>query len=90
MSSDTLDGGEGDDVLTGGGFIDIDTFIFGGGNDIITDYERISDHCSNVAVDILEDMIGSLEMHEYHLSEDYRQDDRFKEYFNEYKLRYKL
>ena len=58
--------------------------------DLLTDYERISDHCSNVAVDILEDMIGSLEMHEYHLSEDYRQDDRFKEYFNEYKLRYKL
>ena len=62
-------------------------FVF---NDLLTDYERISDHCSNVAVDILEDMIGSLEMHEYHLSEDYRQDDRFKEYFNEYKLRYKL
>ena len=45
MSSDTLDGGEGDDVLTGGGFIDIDTFIFGGGNDIITDY-GISDRIS--------------------------------------------
>lgn len=62
-------------------------FVF---NDLLTDYERISDHCSNVAVDIIEGMEGVLESHEYHLSEDYRQDDRFKGYFNDYKLKYKL
>ena len=62
-------------------------FVF---NDLLTDYERISDHCSNVAVDIIEGMEGVLESHEYHLSEDYRQDDRFKGYFNDYKLKYRL
>lgn len=60
-------------------------FVF---NDLLTDYERIADHCSNVAVDILETGGTDLRSHEYHQSLNYREDDIFKDYFNEYKSKY--
>ena len=62
-------------------------FVF---NDILTDYERISDHCSNVAVDILESVSGDKGLHEHHNSPDFRTDDTFKVYFEEYKRAYVL
>lgn len=62
-------------------------FVF---NDILTDYERISDHCSNVAVDILESENDEIQKHEYHSSEDFRQDDFFKDHFGEFKRKYAL
>ena len=60
-------------------------FVF---NDMLTDYERISDHCSNVAVDILESGPDAVAAHEYHMNHDYRADEHFKRYFNEYKEKY--
>ena len=60
-------------------------FVF---NDMLTDYERISDHCSNLAIDIIESGPDRVEAHEYHMNHDYRNDDSFVEYFNEYKERY--
>ena len=60
-------------------------FVF---NDMLTDYERISDHCSNVAVDILESGPDAVAAHEYHMNHDYRADEQFKQYFNEYKEKY--
>ena len=62
-------------------------FVF---NDLLTDYERISDHCSNVAIDVLEQGSGELNAHEYehHLSED--PDDTYKRYFEEYKAAFVL
>ncbi|MBQ6314257.1 MAG: Na/Pi cotransporter family protein, partial [Mogibacterium sp.] len=62
-------------------------FVF---NDLLTDYERISDHCSNVAVDIIEAGNDALEAHEYHMSEDFRTNEVFKGFFNEYKTKYAL
>ena len=62
-------------------------FVF---NDILTDYERISDHCSNVAVDILESVSGDKGLHEHHNSPDFRTNDTFKSYFEEYKRAYAL
>jgi phosphate:Na+ symporter len=60
-------------------------FVF---NDLLTDYERISDHCSNIAVDIIESGQDGVEAHEYHMNHDYRNDDSFKNLFNEYKKKY--
>ena len=60
-------------------------FVF---NDMLTDYERISDHCSNLAIDIIESGPDRVEAHEYHMNHDYRNDDSFVEYFNEYKEKY--
>ena len=60
-------------------------FVF---NDLLTDYERISDHCSNIAVDILESGEGGLRSHEYHQSLDYRKNEFFEETFKEYKKKY--
>ena len=62
-------------------------FVF---NDLLTDYERISDHCSNVAVDILESGTEYLEAHELHKDENYRQNDLFQSYFKEYKEKFLL
>ncbi|MBR2540158.1 MAG: Na/Pi cotransporter family protein [Mogibacterium sp.] len=62
-------------------------FVF---NDILTDYERISDHCSNVAVDILESENDEIQKHEYHSSADFRQDDFFKDHFSDFKTKYAL
>lgn len=60
-------------------------FVF---NDLLTDYERISDHCSNIAVDIIESGQDGLEAHRYHMDHDYRNDESFKNSFNDYKARY--
>lgn len=60
-------------------------FVF---NDLLTDYERISDHCDNVAVDILESVTGSRWLHEFHSKPEFREDELFKEYFDEYGQKY--
>lgn len=62
-----------------------DGFVF---NDLLTDYERIADHCSNIAVDILESGEKAIEAHEYHLNTDFRQDKTFIRYFGEYRSKY--
>lgn len=60
-------------------------FVF---NDILTDYERISDHCSNVAVDILE--AGNFGAHQVQDDIGYRQNEEFLQQFSEYKEMYSL
>jgi len=62
-------------------------FVF---NDLLTDYERISDHCSNVAVDILESGSDAKGLHAYHQTEDFRENEIFRKYFAEYKEKYKI
>lgn len=62
-------------------------FVF---NDLITDYERIADHCSNVGVDILESVSGDSGLHEFRQHPDFRENNLFKEYFSEYKSKYEL
>ena len=56
----------------------------------ITGYERISDHCSNIAVDIIETGQDGVEAHEYHLNNDYRNDESFRKTFSEYKAKYSI
>ena len=62
-------------------------FVF---NDLLTDYERISDHCSNVAVDILDAGDEFMAAHEYHKNGNYREKALFKKYFSEYNQKYDL
>ncbi len=61
-------------------------FVF---NDLLTDYERISDHCSNVAVDILESD-GAVGVHEAQDSAKYRQNEEYLRLFSEYQKKYAI
>ena len=60
-------------------------FVF---NDILSDYERISDHCSNIAGDVLEAVTGDLWIHESHSKPEFRENELFKRYFNDYAEKY--
>lgn len=62
-------------------------FVF---NDLIVDYERIADHCSNVALDVLETEEDTLHTHEFHKTLEYRQDERYRSLFKEYKEKYAI
>ena len=62
-------------------------FVF---NDMITDYERIADHCSNIAVDVLEAVSEVEGMHAYHKQPSFRHDDFFKDHFAEYKKQFAI
>jgi len=59
-------------------------------SDLLTNYERISDHCSNVAVCLLEIAHGRLDTHEYlsHVKTDGEND--FNERYEQYKAKYSL
>ena len=58
--------------------------------DLLTNFERISDHCSNIAVAIIECQHGTFDTHEYlsHIKED--GNVSFKNMYEEYKQRYAL
>ena len=60
-------------------------FIF---NDLITDYERISDHCSNIAVALIEIYSGTFATHEYldHVKE--VRSDKYEQCYEDYKSRF--
>ena len=62
-------------------------FVF---NDLITDYERISDHCSNIAVALIEIYSGSFATHEYLGQVKEEHNDMFDKCYNEYKTRFAL
>ncbi len=56
-------------------------FVF---NDLLTDYERISDHCSNVAVDVIESTPGYRWLHEFHSKPEFRENPMYKRYYDEF------
>lgn len=62
-------------------------FIF---NDLLTDIERIADHCSNIAVAIIELEVNAFDTHEYLLKLKQDRDSSFNRYFDEYKKKYVL
>lgn len=59
-------------------------------SDLLTNYERVSDHCSNVAVAVIEIAQGSFETHEYLNGVKTASDRNFSDMFNEYKVKYSL
>ncbi len=62
-------------------------FIF---NDIITNYERVADHCSNIAVAIIELESAVFDTHEYVDSLKEMKDTAFSQYLAEYQAKYTL
>ena len=62
-------------------------FVF---NDLLTNYERIGDHCSNVAVAMIELESDSFDTHEYLNSLRKMHSERFDRYFDEYSKRFHI
>ena len=62
-------------------------FIF---NDLLTDFERIADHCSNVAVAIIELELNVFDTHEYPINHKKDNGTNFDKYFEEYKEMFPL
>ena len=65
----------------------IHSFVF---NDLLTNYERAADHCSNVAVALIELQADTLDTHEYLHGVKTRKDGVFARYFEEYRQQYQL
>ena len=62
-------------------------FVF---NDLLTNLERVADHCSNIAVAMIELEIGAFDTHEYLSSLRDVHTDSFDRYFEHYKNKYDL
>jgi len=57
-------------------------------NDLIADFERISDHCSNIAIVIVDLMSNSLDVHELSEAMHENHPNRYQEYYDEYSEKY--
>lgn len=57
--------------------------------DLITDYERVSDHCSNIAVAVIESQHGTFDTHEY-LGDVKRNSGTFELLYHKYEKQYKF
>ena len=62
-------------------------FVF---NDLVTNFERISDHCSNIAVAMIELEQDEFDTHDYVESLMNRKDEEFAKYFDRFKEKYTL
>lgn len=62
-------------------------FVF---NDLLTNYERVADHCSNIAVAIIELDSDSFDTHEYIISLKKLRSHSFDRYYTEYSKRFTL
>ncbi len=62
-------------------------FIF---NDLLTNYERVADHCSNIAVAMIELESDSFDTHEYLNSVKEMKSDTFARYYEEYSRIYQI
>lgn len=62
-------------------------FIF---NDLLTNFERISDHCSNIAVAVISSRSGVFDVHEYLDSLKEKPSKSFEELYEEFKDKYKF
>jgi len=57
-------------------------------NDLIADLERVSDHCSNIAIVIIELMSNTLDVHEFSESLHENKPDQYEEYYQQYRMKY--
>ena len=62
-------------------------FVF---NDLLTNYERVADHCSNIAVAVIEVESDSFDTHEYLNSVKAVKDAYFARFYDEYKQKYSI
>lgn len=73
------------DRLTRGVYTRQNSFVF---NDLIANYERVSDHCSNLAVAMIELEQESFDTHNYIESLMSSKDEEFDRYYAEFKAKY--
>jgi phosphate:Na+ symporter len=59
-------------------------------NDLLTNFERLSDHCSNVALALIELQSDTFDAHEYINNLTVQHTTVFDEYFSEYSEKYKV
>ncbi len=59
-------------------------------SDMLTNYERISDHCSNIAVAVIEAQREMFDAHEYLNNVKKNGEGRYYEYFEKYKKQYSV
>lgn len=59
-------------------------------NDLLTNAERVSDHCSNVAVAMIELESRDFDTHQYLKSVREMRNDEYKTYFEEYEKKYSI
>ena len=59
-------------------------------NDLLTNYERISDHCSNIALTVIELGVDALNTHEYIRNMDKENSEPFATWFKEYMTKFSL
>ncbi len=59
-------------------------------SDVLTNYERISDHCSNIAVAMIEINHGGFDTHKYLNALKHSNNKEFNESFEEYAAKYSL
>ena len=57
-------------------------------NDLIADFERVSDHCSNIAIVIVDLMSNSLDVHELSEALHEGHQKRYDEYYEAFTLKY--
>ena len=62
-------------------------FVF---NDLLTNFERVSDHCSNIAVAMLELSIGAFDTHEYLEKLREKRTQSFLAYFEDYRKTFEI
>ena len=62
-------------------------FVF---NDLLTNYERVADHCSNIAVAMIELESDAFDTHEYLKSVKNMKSDSFARYYEEYSKKFAL
>ena len=62
-------------------------FVF---NDLLTSYERVSDHCSNIALAMIELEMEEFNTHEYMRSIEQMKQDSFKKHYEEFYEKYKI
>ena len=62
-------------------------FLF---NDLLNNYERVADHCSNIAVAMIELESDSFDTHEYLSSIKVMKSDTYERYYEEYSQQYHL
>ncbi len=59
-------------------------------NDLLTNFERVSDHCSNVAVAMLELSVGAFDTHEYLENLRQKRSESFQRYSEDYRKTFEI
>lgn len=59
-------------------------------NDLLTSYERAADHCSNIAIAVVEAAKGTYEPHEYLKNVKYDHKEDFEKLYRQYRNRFNL